>query len=181
MRRILLLLAALLAAAPLSAQQPTTVILVRHAEKDVEPPADPVLTAAGTQRAAALAELLQDQPLAAILVSEFARTRLTAEPTAARTGLTPRVVEARGGLRPHLLAIVEAVRSEYAGRTVLVVGHSNTVPAIIAALGAEPVGEICDGEYDDLFVVTLPVEGRPTVERRRYGAPDALNACGQTL
>lgn len=177
MRRLLLLLAALAAVAPsVSAQETTTVILVRHAEKDVEPAGDPVLTAAGTERAATLAAELADRGIAGIIVSEYARTRLTAQPLAERLGIEPEVASVRAGLREHALGIAALIRSRYAGKTVLVVGHSNTLPAIIAALGAE-VEPICDGTYGNLYVVTLREGERTAVTRRSYGAPDPADAC----
>jgi broad specificity phosphatase PhoE len=178
MRKLATLLIALflsLGAAPVLAQAPTTVILVRHAEKDVEPEGDPVLTPAGAERARILSEQLADRQVAGVIVTEYARTQLTAKPLADRLGLTPEIASARG--RDHAGAVAEIIRSRYAGRTVLVVGHSNTVPAIIAALGAQ-VEPICDGSFSNLFEVTLR-GGRAEVERRNYGAPDPANACDQ--
>jgi broad specificity phosphatase PhoE len=173
------LLCLLLAIAPAAAQAPanTTVILVRHAEKDVEPDGDPVLTAAGTARAEALAQLLAERGVAGIVVSEYARTRLTAEPLATRLGLTPQMLPARAGLRENALAIAELIRTEYAGRTVLVVGHSNTVPAIILALGGRAVDPICDGAFSNLYEVTIRADQQVEVVRRSYGAADPAGAC----
>jgi len=162
------------AIAPLAAQSPTTVILVRHAEKDVEPEGDPVLSPAGAARAQALADVLTDRGVSGIIVTEYQRTLLTAKPLADRLGITPQVASARG--RDHAGGVAELVRTGYAGRTVLVVGHSNTVPAIIAALGAR-VDPICDGTHSNLYVVTLRPGGAAEVDRRNYGAPDPANAC----
>lgn len=179
MRRFLVLLAALLSGGSLVAQETpaaTTVILVRHAEKALEPQGDPHLSEAGAARAQALVQELAERGVGAIIVSEYARTRLTAEPLAERLGIEPEVASVRAGLRQHVLDIAAAVRSRYAGRTVLVVGHSNTLPAIIAALGAE-VEPICDGTYSNLYVVTLGSGGQASVEKRSFGAPDPADAC----
>jgi hypothetical protein len=59
---------------------------------------------------------------------------------------------------------------------VLVVVHSNTVPAIIAALGAPPQPPICDNSYDDLYVVTIPASGAARVIHARYGEPSPATA-----
>lgn len=64
-----------------------------------------------------------------------------------------------------------------AGHTVLVVGHSHTIPAIIAALVAPEPSEICDAEYDDLFIVTVPAAGKATLVRAKYGARSDVVSC----
>jgi hypothetical protein len=62
---------------------------------------------------------------------------------------------------------------KHAGGTVLVVGHSNTIPAIVGALGAPQPRDLCDSEYDQLFVVVIGDTGPPRLIRSRYGAPSA--------
>jgi hypothetical protein len=54
------------------------------------------------------------------------------------------------------------------GGTVLVVGHSNTVPAILRSLGATERIAITEDTYDDLFQLTLAPEG-PTLHHLHYG------------
>ncbi len=149
----------------------TTVIVVRHAEKAAEPAADPPLTAAGEARAEALVGAVGSLPVTAIVSTDFARTRSTAAPLAARLGLTPEIVDARAP--DHARAVAQGVLARHRGETVVVVGHSNTVPDIITALGAPKPANICDAEYDNLYVVRVPVTGAATVERRRYGATSA--------
>ncbi len=152
----------------------TTVILVRHAEKEAEPAADPALTAAGRSRADALADLLKDAGITAVVSTQFQRTRLTSAPTAAEFKLTTEVVDARAP--QHARAVADSVLAKHRGQTVLVVGHSNTVPAIVAALGAAQPAAICDAEYDNLYVVTVPPSGAATVVRARYGAASPVDA-----
>ena len=155
----------------------TTVIVVRHAEKAAEPAADPPLTSAGAARAEALAELLRGVPVRAVLSTDFARTRSTAAPLAARLGLTTQLVDARA--RDHARQVAEGVLARHRGETVVVVGHSNTVPDIVAALGAPKPPAICDPEYDNLYVVRVRANGVATVERRRYGEASVLvEGCG---
>ena len=168
--------AALLVSAPLAAQQKTTVILVRHAEKAVEGGSDPALSDTGRARAQALAAELADDSVDAVLVTRFVRTQQTAAPAAAARSLQAEVVPIEGGVEAHAAAVREAVRA-HVGHTVLVVGHSNTVPALVAALGGPAGIAIADAEYGNLFTVTLE-EGKPPVFARAcYGAADPSGAC----
>ena len=74
----------------------------------------------------------------------------------------------------HARAVAAAVRA--GGSSVLVVGHSNTVPAIIAALGGPAMEELCDSEYSNLFTLAL-VPGQPArLVHGHYGAPDEPSA-----
>ena len=158
----------LCAAGSALAQSATTVILVRHAEK-VDDSADPVLSDAGTARAEALADALADAGVTAIITTQFERTRRTGAPLGERVGITPIVVAATG--RTHVDDVAARVR-ELGPGTVVVVGHSNTVPAIIRALGGPDVGEIPDSAYDHLFVLTLGEDGVRLI-RSRYGDASA--------
>jgi broad specificity phosphatase PhoE len=147
----------------------TTVILVRHAEKALTPGDDPVLDSIGQRRARALARALLHTKVDAILVTQYQRTRLTAEPVALASGVTPRVVDTRAGGAAHAMAVADAARAEV-GKTVLVVGHSNTIPAIVRALGGSAEA-MADGDYDDLYVVIIPSSGAARTIHARYGAP----------
>ncbi len=151
--------------------QPPQVILVRHAEK-VDASRDPALSAAGLSRAAALDSALVDFPVRTIIVTPFERTRATAAPVARRWGLTPIEVAVTGGVAAHAKAVADAALA--APGPVLVVGHSNTIGPIIAALGGgSHTGDLCDNEYQSLFLVQPGGEGKPTmVIKARYGAAD---------
>jgi broad specificity phosphatase PhoE len=139
----------------------TTVIVVRHAER-ASSESDSPLSAAGRERARALAHMLRDTPLRAIITSQYARTKETAEPTAMQKQITP---EAIAG--DNVDAVIDRIR-QLAGGTILVVHHSNTVPAIVDKLGAR--GEpIADNEYDRLTIVTLTSNGA-TALTLRYDA-----------
>jgi len=163
-------LAALIALAPIAGAQSapannTTIILVRHGEKAAEPAADPPLTAAGAARAEALADAVRDAGVNAIVSTQFQRTRQTVAPTAAKLGITAGVIDARLTAR----ATADTLLARYRGRTVLLAGHSNTVPAIVAALGVPQPADICDAGYDNMFVVTIPASGTPSVTRLHFG------------
>jgi broad specificity phosphatase PhoE len=180
MRLLRPLLALLLGATALPAQSPaaggTTVLLVRHGEKAAEPAGDPPLTAVGAARAESLAELVKDAGVSAVISTGFARTRGTAAPSAARLGLTTEIVDARAPDHPRQVA--EGILARHRGETVLVVGHSNTIPAIAAALGAPEPPALCDGDYDNLYIVTVPATGKARIVRARYGAPARDEKCG---
>lgn len=178
MRTLLLasLAAALLAGAPAAAQDSTVVYIVRHAEKADPAAADPPLSPTGEARARALAERLAGARLDAVLVTQYQRSRATAAPALAAARLAPWLIPTRGGELPHLEAIAAAVRGPLAGRTVLVVGHSNTVTAILHTLGGPELPELCEAEYAHLFVVVLRPGAPPAARLERYGAPDPPGA-----
>ena len=167
---------------PLVAQGPvTTVIVVRHAEKAAQPANDPPLTAEGRARAQALAVTLESADVSAVITTQFARTKETAAPTAEEFHLTPAVVPASSPIADHARAVAAAVM-QHAGGTVLVVGHSNTAAAIVAALGAKRPAEVCDAEYDAMFVVTVRPGGHASVIKAHYGKATPVAAgCGNTM
>ena len=141
------------------------VYVVRHAEKDLAAadPKDPKLSEQGQRRAAALAQQIDAEALVAVYATPYARTLATAAPSAEAAGRRITEYPADGATR-----LAADIRALERGK-VLVVGHSNTVPEILKALGVvEPV-ELGDGDYGDLFVVTLAADGNATMERRRFG------------
>lgn len=171
--RLALLLLVALCTAPTAAAQsapPTTVILVRHAEKAPVEGRDPPLDEAGLARARALADVLADAGVEVIFSTDYARTRDTARPLAERLGLAVQVRGATGG-EQYVAEQAREIRERHAGRTVVVVGHSNTTPMLVRALGGAEVGPIPDSEYDHLYVVTIPAEGPVRTLRARYGPP----------
>jgi phosphohistidine phosphatase SixA len=154
-----------------TASQPPLVIFVRHAEKAAAPADDPPLTEAGIARASALVDALGGAGVKAIITTEFKRTKDTAEPLAQKLGITPQVVAARGVAGPaHITAVANAIRQHTSG-TIVVVGHSNTVPAIIAALGGERMRDICEADYSGLYVLAR-VGTATSLVKSRYGADD---------
>jgi 2,3-bisphosphoglycerate-dependent phosphoglycerate mutase len=148
---------------------PTTVIVIRHAEKDLNAGAvDPPLDQAGEARAALLVRMFGDaQSLGhvdAIYVSPALRNRLTAAPLAARLGINVTVAPADD---PKGLAR-RALR-EHRGRRILIVGHSDTVPEIVSALsGVEKLPDIGDREYGTMYIVTVPRIGHANLLRLNY-------------
>ncbi len=167
---ILLLLLLGVPARGWSQERPTTVIVVRHAERAAVEGRDPPLSEAGEQRARALVEAVGDAGVKAIYATQFQRTQQTARPLAEHLGVPLTIFEATGDARAHAAALAREVLSKHAGEVVVVVGHSNTVPAIVQALGGTEVPEIPDSEYHNLFVVVIPATGPPSTIRARYGA-----------
>ncbi len=150
---------------------PAAVILVRHAEKAAEPSGDQALSQAGRARAAALADALRDSGVTAIVTSQFARTQETARPLAAALSVKPEIVPvASADVPAHVAAVVAAVR-RHPGEIVLVVGHSNTLPAIAAALSGTKQPDICESQYASLFIL-VPAGATMRIVRSRYGDPD---------
>lgn len=165
---------------PLAAQA-SVIILARHGEKAAEPADDPALSAAGEARAAALARALEGTRLDAVFATEFTRTQRTAAPSAAAHRLRVRILPVHGDSLAHARAVVAALRVRPAGDVVLVVEHSNTIPAIIAALGGPDLPELCRNEYATLFVLTREPGRRPSLIRSQFGTPDPADAgCAQS-
>lgn len=160
------------------AAHPTVVIVVRHAEKAAAPADDPPLTDAGAARAKALATALADANVSAVITTQLRRTRETAAPLATLRGVVLETVPTSSPVAAHAKAVADAVR-KHAGQTVLVVGHSNTVGAIIGALGGPRVRDLCDAEYSTLFTLVLDGTSARLVTST-FGAPspDTAANCG---
>jgi 2,3-bisphosphoglycerate-dependent phosphoglycerate mutase len=151
------------ALAPVQTPSPiTTVFLVRHAEKADAPREDPPLTTDGEKRAKRLAHILGRAGITAIYTSQYLRTKQTAEPLATQLGITPTVMtltpnptNPREISNQSLLAIVQDIQRRHAGETVLVVGHTNSVPPVIRMLRSNVVPTIDEQTFDNLFVLTI--------------------------
>ncbi len=149
-----------------SGEHPTTVVVVRHAEEELDE-RDPGLTPAGRDRAGLLAYRCADAGVSAVFSTPYNRTLQTANPTADRLGLTVDTT-----FKPHEEGALGAhIRSSLEGQAVLVVGHSNTVPLILAGLGAPRIADLPETAYDRLYIVTIARDGTVIVDEQRYGTP----------
>lgn len=148
-----------------AATDAVTFVVVRHAEKASDDPKDPALTAAGEARARRLAESLASQRVAAIYATGYRRTRQTAAPTARMHGIGVTTYDARS----DATTFASALRRDHARGTVLVVGHSNTVPGIAAALCACAVAPMDEdeSEYDRRMTVRVDARGTATLVQSR--------------
>ncbi len=153
-------------------QATTTMIFVRHAERAGTASEDPGLTAEGQRRAAELARQLVDADVVAgidaIYSTPFRRTKETVQPIAEALDLPINIYDAAEDYEP----IVDKMVRDHKGKIILVVGHSNTVPIMIADLGAsKKVPAIAENEYDNIYIISIPWFGKTKTIRLRYGEP----------
>ena len=142
----------------------TTIILIRHGERNAPTPTnpDPHLNAAGKARAKELIHIFGQSGIKAIYRSHFARSKETAQPLANHLGLSAIEMD-------EALQIKNDILANHTGQTVLVIGHSDTVPDIINRLGGANLPIINDSEFDNLFVVKVFGPGRTSMTRLKYG------------
>jgi phosphohistidine phosphatase SixA len=150
----------------------TTIVVVRHAEKSTDHPSDPSLSASGQERARALSSVLSGAGVTDIYTTHYKRTRQTAEPLAQQLGIViqERPINAANSAT-YARDLAQEILTRSAGKGVLVVGHSNTVPEIVQALSGTAVPAMTDAEYDHIFVVVIPASGSPRLMQLRFGAP----------
>jgi phosphohistidine phosphatase SixA len=124
------------------------VFIVRHAEKATTSGNDPDLSVAGQKRAETLARILKDSQITSVFVTEFKRTQETAAPTAKAAHLKLTAVPAKdvAGLVAKLRAL---------NGNALVVGHGNTIPDLMKALGIMTPIAIPEDDYSEIFLVSL--------------------------
>jgi broad specificity phosphatase PhoE len=148
----------------LASASTTTIIVMRHAEKASLPAEDPPLSLEGEGRAQELAQVLGQAPvefrIQGIFVSQFRRTQDTVRPVANRLGVPVIIVPAA-----DTELVADRARDEYRGGHVLIVGHSNTVPEIVARLSGQKVPAMAESEYGIVYVVALPRFSRASVTR----------------
>ena len=136
----------------------TVIYLSRHAEKAGGE--DPGLLPAGEDRARRLAAKLPTDRIRAVYATGLRRTQATAAPTAQRAGVPVRdySFSAAAG------TLTEGWLREHRGQTILVVGHSNTVPDLLNALvGERRYSNIAEDNYGLLYKVSVNARGRARV------------------
>jgi broad specificity phosphatase PhoE len=144
----------------------TTVILIRHADRtssatDQDP--GPPLNTKGKARAQELIHVLGTSGIEAIYHSHFTRAKQTAAPLAVHlSGITKKQLDDAPAIQNDILA-------NHAGKAVLVIGHSDTVPALITLLAGGEMSAINDDEFDNLFIVTVLGPGKASVTHLKYG------------
>lgn len=168
-RALLALALALMASLPALAEADVLVIVVRHAEKASNDARDPDLAAEGEARARRLAAALAGSRLDAAYATQLKRTRQTAAPAAAAAGIevTVRPIDGENAAT-YAADLAQDLRAWPKGSVVLVVGHSNTVPGIVAALDGRPPREMPETEYDRFTTVRLRAEGGADTVVSRY-------------
>ncbi len=150
---------------PQEVESPLLVFLVRHAEKaDNSMETDSRLTEEGILRAVELARTLADAEINFVHSSDFIRTRNTASPLAGQLDLEIELYDTS-----HLHQLADTIKAR--GGRHLVVGHSNTTPALVEILGGQPGLPIVEAtEYDRLYILTIQNDEVSTV-LLRYGKP----------
>ena len=139
----------------------TTIILVRHAEK-MDNSANPPLSAEGMERAKRLPEVLKEYRPDAFYSTNYLRTIQTLEPWAKKSG---RAIKHYNPRQPD--SLVALLKNE-TGKTVVVAGHSNTIPALVNKLiGQQKYEDLADTEYGKIFIVRIEDE-LANVELRNY-------------
>jgi len=152
-------------------QATTTIIFVRHAEQTSHDEADPPLSDAGRRRVAELSRQLVDADVIAginaVYSTPLKRSLETAQPVADALDLPINSYDAT-----DTETVLETILTNHKGKIVLVVGHSNTVPVLIANLGASKnVPAIAQGEFDNIYIISIPWFGKTKTIRMRYGEP----------
>ena len=143
----------------------TTVILVRHAEKKIEPNnQDPDLTPEGEQRAQELAHMFANAGINTIFATQYKRTQETVKPLSDQVHVPVTLLDAN-----QTDELVKRIQTNLRGQTIFIAGHNNTVPAIASALSGDNFPVIPDSEYDNLYIVTIYRFGKAKVIRLRYG------------
>jgi 2,3-bisphosphoglycerate-dependent phosphoglycerate mutase len=156
-RRLIIIAAILLFTLSAVAASPI-IFVVRHAEKSADGN-DPDLSAAGQERAEGLARIVKDAEITAIFTTEFKRTQETAAPTAKELRVSPTVIPA-----DQIFALVEKLRGLKGNG--LVVGHGNTIPDLVKALGIATPVNVPENDYSELFFIILG--DKPQLLRLHY-------------
>jgi broad specificity phosphatase PhoE len=155
----------------------TTVIRVRHAEKNIAPNnPNPDLSPAGQARAQELVRVLGNAGITAIYATQFVRTQQTVQPLATHLGLPVTQIEAA-----KTDQLVDQIITNNRGGVVFVAGHNNTVPAAISALGGGSVPIIPENEYDNLYIVTIYRSGHAKLVKLKYGNASATGGGTGTM
>ena len=145
----------------------TTVILVRHAEKVVDPNNPDVdLSEAGYARAQEIARVFGNVAINAIYATQYKRTQETVKPLSDKLGVPVTLVNSK-----NTSDLIAQLRAQHSGQTVFIAGHNNTVPEIITALGGPQYPVIPENEYDNVFIVTVYRTGKAKVVKMKYGNP----------
>jgi broad specificity phosphatase PhoE len=143
----------------------TTVILVRHAEKKIEPSnPDPDLAPEGVERAQEIARVFVDAHINAIYATQYKRTQQTVKPLSDRIGVPITLLDSK-----QTNDLLRQIQTTHRGQTVFVAGHNNTVPAIVSELSGETYPTIPESEYDNLYIVTIYRFGKAKVVKLKYG------------
>lgn len=153
----------------------TRIYIVRHAEKEAGK--DPALTAEGIIRAGDLMRALKNESVQKIYVSRTRRSQMTGDSMRIKLGIDT-VHYTADTLCDNLISTIMEHRDF--GKTILIIGHSNTIPKIIRKLGVldYPQADLPDNEFDNLFLVTYKKQ-KAVVKQMKFGAKTGASAAMQ--
>ena len=140
---------------PIEKTKTTTYYFIRHAEKNRSDKTNknPNLIQKGILRAAKWSLVLENVKFDAVYSTDYNRTKQTAQPTAEKNGLDITIYDPRA-------LNSEEFKKNTQGKTVLVVGHSNTTPMFVnAVLGEKKHKGIDDNNNANIYIVTISANG----------------------
>lgn len=157
-------------------QATTTIIFVRHAEQTDHSAEDPPLSDAGQARVAELTRQLRDADVVAgidaVYATYYRRSQETAQPIADALDIPINTYDA-----DDTEQVLDDILSDYKGKIILVVAHSDTLPELIANLGAsKKVPPIARDEFDNIYIISIPWFGKTKTIRLRFGNPYQADA-----
>lgn len=147
----------------LQAQESTTFILVRHAEKVDDGTKDPVLSNAGKERVQRLANLLTETDITAIYSTPYKRTQGTVASIAKQKEIDIQEYD------PFAASTLEKILEQERGGIILIAGHSNTTSHFVNILiGKDQLSQLDESEYDNIFIITLAEIGKANLVHLTY-------------
>jgi len=152
-------------ASPSPADAPTTVVIIRHADRD---DARDALSKPGLNRAARVWEIFEDNPPALVFHTSRHRSKQTARPAATRYKVPMVQYPYVPGDEPAAAAFARVILSNCAGNTLLVAGHSDTIVPLVSAFAKERVEPVNDA-YDRVYRITISASGSATLLVTTYG------------
>jgi len=164
MKKSLLLSLLLFLAITVFAQNPTTFILVRHSEKADDGTRNPPLNEQGRNRSQQLAALLKNQEINALYSTPFKRTQETLQPIADQKGMEIQTYDpfAKGDW-------LESLIDSHSGGSVMISGHSNTIPILAnLLLGTETFSQFDDSDYSNLIIIIATEVGKGKLVRLSF-------------
>jgi 2,3-bisphosphoglycerate-dependent phosphoglycerate mutase len=132
-----------------AAEKPTTLILIRHAEKGDDGSKDPPLSDAGATRANSLVSALKNTTIDAIYSSNYKRTKNTVAPVAQAKSLEVKIYE------PLKEDEIKKILANHKGQTILIAGHSNSTPWTANFLTGSKLANFADTDYGNILIITF--------------------------
>lgn len=150
-------------------QPPTTILLVRHAEKVEDGSKNPPLAEKGSRRAAMIRELFASTDFDGLYATPFERTINTLKPLADTLGRTVETYDPN----LDLVVLMDQLLDKHAGKSIFITGHSNTIPGMLNVLiGRNDYEDFTHDQYNDIFMVSLTEKGKASVTRLQLVVPE---------